>query len=58
MVALKFVTRMARLGCQIAWELEIPSMKVQSYRDTMGPGRKSVGEVLAEFGGGCGIINL
>lgn len=49
MAALKFVTRMARLGGQIAWELEIPSMKVETYRDTAGPGRKSVGEVVADL---------
>lgn len=49
MAALKFVTRMARLGGQIAWELEIPSMKVEAYRDTQGPGRKSVGDVVAEL---------
>ncbi len=46
MAALKFVTRMARLGGQISWELEIPSMKVETYRNTLGPGRKSVAEVV------------
>jgi integrase/recombinase XerC len=49
MAAIKFVTRMARLGGQIAWELEIPSMKVETYRNTLGPGRKSVAEVVQEL---------
>jgi len=49
MAAIKFATRMARLGGHIAWELEIPSVKVESYRDTLGPGRKSVSEVVQEL---------
>jgi integrase/recombinase XerC len=49
MAALKFVTRMARLGGQIAWELEVPSMKVEAYRDTAGPGRNSVGQVVTDL---------
>jgi integrase/recombinase XerC len=49
LAAIKFVTRMARLGGQIAWELEIPSMKVETYRNTLGPGRKTVSEVVQEL---------
>lgn len=49
MAALKFVARMARLGGQISWELEIPGMKVETYRNTLGPGRKSVAEVVADL---------
>lgn len=49
MAAVKFVTRMARLGGHIAWKLEIPSMKVETYRNTLGPGRKSVAEVVQEL---------
>jgi integrase/recombinase XerC len=49
MAAIKFVTRMARLGGHIAWELEIPSLKVETYRNTLGPGRKPVSEVVQEL---------
>jgi len=49
MAAIKFVTRMARLGGRIAWELEIPSIRVETYRDTLGPGRASVADVVREL---------
>ncbi|HVE38538.1 MAG TPA: tyrosine-type recombinase/integrase [Planctomycetota bacterium] len=49
MAALKFVARMARLGGQITWELEVPSLKVEAYRDTAGPGRKSVSDAVTEL---------
>lgn len=49
MAAIKFVTRMARLGGQISWELEIPGMKIETYRNTLGPGRKTVSEVVQEL---------
>jgi integrase/recombinase XerC len=49
MAAIKFVTRMARLGGRIAWELEIPSLRIESYRDTLGPGRASVADVVRDL---------
>ena len=49
LAAVKFVTRMARLGGQISWELEVPSLRVETYRDTLGPGRSSVADVVGEL---------
>jgi len=49
LAAIKFVAKMARLGGRIAWELEVPSLRVETYRDTLGPGRASVSDVVRDL---------
>lgn len=56
LAALKFVTRMARLGGKISWDLEIPGMKVEGYRDTLGPGRASVADVVQDLAAKDGAL--
>lgn len=49
LAALKSMGKLARLLGLVPWALEVDSMKVQSYRDTSGPGRDAILKVLEDL---------
>lgn len=46
--ALRAVVRLARAQGLVAWDLEVPGVRREPYRDTRGPGRRGVRALLAE----------
>ncbi|MCE9635536.1 MAG: site-specific integrase [Planctomycetes bacterium] len=46
--ALRAVVRLARVQGLVAWNLEVPGVRREPYRDTRGPGRRGVRALLAE----------
>lgn len=49
MAALKFFINLARVTGLITWELEVPAMKTESYRDTHGPGKDPIQAVANDL---------
>jgi integrase/recombinase XerC len=50
LAALRSVVKMGRVLGHIAWELEVPGLKSESYRDTRGPGREGFKALLKAAG--------
>lgn len=46
LAALRSLVKLARMLGLIVWTIEIPNLKVETYRDTRGPGRGAVQEML------------
>lgn len=64
MAALRSLVKLARTLGMVAWELDIPSPKIEAFRDTSGPGDAGWRKVLelakaeAEGGGAIAVRNL
>ncbi len=55
LAALRSLTKLARTLGVVPWSLEVESLKVEPYRDTRGPGRDGVRELLKVLEGQKGI---
>jgi integrase/recombinase XerC len=47
LAALRSLVKLARTLGVVTWSIEIPNLKVEAYRDTRGPGRAAIQEMLA-----------
>mgnify|MGYP002622419591 FL=1 len=48
LAALRALVRMARVLGLVTWQLEVPRVRPEPYRDTRGPGRSGIRALLAE----------
>jgi len=51
LAALRSLVKLARMLGVISWALEVPSVRVEPYRDTRGPGKEAFRRVLAACDG-------
>ncbi len=49
LAALRSLVKLARTFGLVSWELEVPNVKAQPYRDTRGPGREGFRQLLREL---------
>lgn len=51
LAAIRSLTKLARTIGIVTWSIEVPNLKAEAYRDTRGPGRAAIQEMLTQLEG-------